>query len=475
MFLEHSLAERGKRTRDGTPSWAAFEIGLCVSRQNGKGSILEARELAGLFLFDEKLIIHSAHQFDTSLEAFNRIKMLIDGKDEFTRHVKRFMHSHGEEGIEMMDGRRLRFRTRTKGGGRGFTCDCLLFDEAMILNSMQISALMPTLSAVANPQVYYTGSAGDEDSEHFGRVRHRAMEAVEGRAEEERLCYMEWSIDGCSSLCPEDCTDHDPVDTEASYAKSNPGLGIRITTEHIESERRSMDEAEFAKERLGIGRWPVYGEAWRIIGEDAWKSRSREPGTTDPQAPLVFAIDVTPDRSYSCITVCGANGEVAHDGTPLVQVEVVFDGARYDHRSGMAWVIPRIKQLVKDWSPAAIVIDKGSQAGAMFDDLELLVEKNRRTLLLTPTTREYAQACGTFYGSVIPRKGNEAYLIHLDQPMLTSAVAGAEKRDLSDVWAWDKRNASTDISPLVSGTLALWGHHKVATLKRSSAPWAIIA
>jgi hypothetical protein len=43
--------------------WAAFEVGAVVPRQNGKGSILEARELAGMFLFDEKLIIHSAHDF----------------------------------------------------------------------------------------------------------------------------------------------------------------------------------------------------------------------------------------------------------------------------------------------------------------------------------------------------------------------------------------------------------------------------
>ena len=42
LVLTHSLGERP----DG--KWAAFEVGLVVPRQNGKGSILEARELAGL-------------------------------------------------------------------------------------------------------------------------------------------------------------------------------------------------------------------------------------------------------------------------------------------------------------------------------------------------------------------------------------------------------------------------------------------
>ena len=31
-------------------NWSAFEVGVNVPRQNGKGGIIEARELAGLFL-----------------------------------------------------------------------------------------------------------------------------------------------------------------------------------------------------------------------------------------------------------------------------------------------------------------------------------------------------------------------------------------------------------------------------------------
>jgi hypothetical protein len=42
FVLEHALGERA----DGR--WAAFEVGVLVPRQNGKGGILEARELAGL-------------------------------------------------------------------------------------------------------------------------------------------------------------------------------------------------------------------------------------------------------------------------------------------------------------------------------------------------------------------------------------------------------------------------------------------
>src|ERR1017187_6126617 len=146
FVLTESLNERPDS------KWAAFEVGLVVSRQNGKGGLLEARDLAGLFLLGERLIIHSAHQFDTSMEAFERLLALIEGTPELSKRVKHrgVIRSHGAEGIVLKNGQRIRFRTRTKGGGRGFTCDCLILDEAMIIPEAMHSALLPTLSARPN-------------------------------------------------------------------------------------------------------------------------------------------------------------------------------------------------------------------------------------------------------------------------------------------------------------------------------------
>jgi hypothetical protein len=83
----------------------------------------------------ERLIIHSAHQFDTSLEHFPPAAVPDrehPGTDE-ARVRSGVKRSHGEEGIELRTGQRIRFRTRTKGGGRGFSGDCLILNEAMEL------------------------------------------------------------------------------------------------------------------------------------------------------------------------------------------------------------------------------------------------------------------------------------------------------------------------------------------------------
>lgn len=466
--------------------YSAYEVGLMVSRQNGKGSILEARELAGLFLLGERTILHTAHEFPTAKEGFQRIEALISGCPELKKEVARggIKWSHGDESITLVSGQRLVFKTRTKGAARGFTIDCLIFDEAMYLKQEQIAAMMPAVSARPNAQLIYTGSAGDKDSDHLGRARSRGIDGSDPR-----LAYLEWSVDSCTDFCPPACSEHDRTTIEEpqrlspeqlsvargelvqSYAKANPGLGYRLSVENIESERRSMSPEVFKRERLGVGDWPVEGNAWAVIDEESWRARYSD--LSAPQSPLVFAIDVTPDASHACITVAGLNGEQVN-GVDQVHVEVTQNGARYDHRPGRGWVVERMIDLCKRHKPKYVVIDKAYQAGPLFDELEEPL-KRLGVEILCPTMREYAQACGLFYSACVPRRDNAPYLVHPDQPMLTAAVAGSEKRDIQDAWAWDKRNASADISPLVAATHALWGVHKMGVTKpkpKPKAAWA---
>lgn len=453
--------------------WAAFEVGIMVSRQNGKGSCLEARELAGLFIFGERLIIHSAHQFDTSLEAFERILQLIENTPDLDREVAQVSRSHGKEGITLKSkngrpGQRLRFRTRTKGGGRGFTGDCLILDEAMYLDGTQISALLPTLSARPNPQVWVTGSAGDKESTHFGRMRSRAIKGIKdregNRVPDPKLFFAEWSIDGHKDDCPKDCNEHDERDSVESYAKANPGLGIRLSVDFCEVERGSMEPEKFDQERLGIGDWPEDDDAWQSIDEDAWNSRIDQ--RSELKGKFVIGIDTTPDWRYSAMVAAGNN----EDGMEHVEITVgkgKEDKLEVHHQPGYKWTLDVLSKMIKAGNkPVCVVIDKASPAGSLIPH----IENELRLKVVTPQSRELAQACGEFKSAVMPRRGERATLVHLDQPGLRTACAGAVERDMADMWAWTRRNSSTDISPLVAATLAKWGF-KNHGLKKSAAPW----
>lgn len=430
FVLEHALGERAGG------QWAAFEVGLIVSRQNGKGSILEARELAGLFLFGEQLILHSAHEFKTAQEAFRRVLGLIESTPDMARRIARVRTSHGEEGIELRGGQRLRFVARSTGSGRGFTGDCVILDEAYNLPDASVDALMPTMSARPNPQMWYTSSAPDKDlapCHQLARVRSRGTAGDDGS-----LAYFEWSISPHRDECGPGCTEHDDPDDPESWAKANPALGIRISGEHVAREQVSMSARGFLRERLGVGNYPVEGAAWSVIAESAWTALA-DPNSqiTDPVA---FAIDVTPERSAGSIAVAGRRA----DG--LLHGEVV------DHRPGTGWMAGRMLELVERWAPCAVVVDGAGPAGSLIAELEASGVE-----VVKPTVREMAQACGAFYDAVVPSEGNEPRLRHMDQAPLNSALAGAAKRPLGDAWAWARRGVSVDISPLVAVTIATWG------------------
>jgi hypothetical protein len=417
-------AALGERS-DG--KWAAFEVGVAVSRQNGKGGLLEARELAGLFLFGERLIVHSSHQFDTSLEAFRRLLGLIEDAPELSRRVKRVSRSHGEEGIELKGGQRIRFRTRTKGGGRGFTGDLLILDEAMFLPETAIGALLPTLSARPNPQVWYTGSAVDQlvhpDGVVFARIRERGMAGGDPS-----LAYFEWSADWDD---PDQVPDVE-LDDPAVWAAANPALGIRISEEHVGRERRSMDPRTFAVERLGVGDWPrTDGLGEVVIDPAVW--RALEDPDSQIEGPLWFAFDVTPSRSRGSVAVAGRRA----DG--LWHVELV------DRRAGAGWIVDRVAELKAKHHPAGVVCDQAGPAASLVAELE-----RRGVRVSVTSSRGMARACGTLFDAV-----SEGRLRHMGGDELAAAVHGAAKRTLGDAWAWSRKTSRSDISPLVAVTLAL--------------------
>lgn len=428
-LLDQAMSERA----DG--DWAAGEVCVNIPRQNGKGAVIEARVLWGLFIGGEQEILVSAHEFKTTMNTMKRIERLIRGCPDLHKRVLHYHKTVGREGIELHDGRWVRYVARSRGSGRGFTSDCVIFDECMILGDDAMAALAPTTDAVDNSQLWYLGSAGIGPlSLQMGRLRRRALAALETGVPDPMLAYMEWSIDPHLDECPRGCTAHDDIGTVASLLRSNPAVGYRLQVQKSMHRRLTMGDALYSRERLGVGDYPSdVAELWQVIGEDAW--RALAAAESAPSDPVAFAIDMTPERSHAAIGVAGEWRGGTH-------VEVV------DHRPGTGWILDRAAELHEKWRPRCWVVDAGGPAGSLIPDLKerLGVE------IVSPKTREVAASCGQFYDAV-----TEQTLSHLDQAPLAAALAGAQKRPLGDAWAWARRIVSVDISPLVAVTLAKWG------------------
>jgi len=425
--LERMLGRRA----DGL--WSAFECALVVPRQNGKGAVLEARALAGLFLLDEQLILWSAHQFKTAREAFRRVVSYVENTPALKARVKNIRTSHGEEGIELKSGQRLQFVARSRTSGRGFTGDVAILDECQVLDAEDIAALLPTLSTRPNPQVVYTGTVDDSATQLRG-LRERALAGGDAS-----LCYLEWSA-------PDDADPSDP----AVWAQANPALGIRISEEFVGREFAAMREDLdwFKQERLSI--WPRRAPDG-VFSADQWSARL--DATSSMLDPVCFGVDVSQDRAWSAIGVAGLRSD------DLRHVELV------EYRRGTGWVVERVRELVDKWRPAAVVVDAGSPAGSLVPELQAA-----RVEVTLTSARDYAQACGQFFDAV-----DGGFLAHLGQDELSAAALTARRRPLGDAWAWARKSSTdVDISPLVAVTLAHWASRSVQSSFPSIIdPWEV--
>lgn len=433
--LRASLGERP----DG--NWAARRVGLVVSRQNGKGAVISARELAGIFLFGDRLILHSAHEFDTSLEAFYRIVELVEQTPSLLRRVaaRGISYAHGKEGITLKSGQRLRFKARTLRGGRGFSGDVVILDEAMYLQSTTISALGPTMTAKPNPQLWYVGSPVDRE-EHpdgvvFSEVRDQAVAGVS-----RILTWVEWSAPPAEPprsrpdqvMRPEDVD----VDDRSLWPMGNPGLGGRLSVEAVEADRETLTRRGFAVERLGVGDWHRNESEASIVEPLHWQAGRTVKGdpASRPLDPVVFAADVTPDRRRASIGMCC---RIA-DGRVLAEV--------VDDRDGVGWVVPRLLELIRRYDPVAVVVDRSSPGAAVIAELEKAgIEPT------TTSAQDVAVATGGWLIDVA-----EGGFAHRDDPVLNDALAAASLRDLAGGQALDRRG-SGPIAPLVAVVLARWG------------------
>jgi hypothetical protein len=407
--LEQSLGEKP----DGR--WAAFQVCLLCPRQNGKGSILEARELAGLFLFDEQKITHSAHEAKTAKDHFERMEKLLRdagyGDDLVT-----FRRSTTEVSILVKStGCKLQFYTRTNDGGRGLVGDVVVLDEAFALTRDQMAALMPTMAARSvkgSPQMWFTSSGGFEDSEGL------AQKKVQGEAGHPRLAYFDWSAAPGSDLLDRNV-----------WASANPGLGLRISEEFIADEYPDLGPERFARERLGL--WEEFTVNAKRISLDAWERTAKD---VRPAGAPVFFITVAREMRFASIAVAAM-----HQGVPHVEFA--------EHRPGTMWLSDRVRELKARWPAAkfgayaAGPVKAWAPAFGEFQvDLQLL------------NGAETSAACAH-----LQKMCEDQAFTHSPGDVAVESLAGARERELEGGgWTWDWRNSVSDPAPIAAETGALW-------------------
>jgi hypothetical protein len=181
-----------------------------VSRQNGKGGVLEVRVIAGVTLpqFGERRILWTAHTWKTAKDAHQRVANIFLSHPDLKARLKHgnergISYGNDSRSITLRDGSQILFFTRSATAGRGLWADLLICDEALDLTDTELSVLRYTLRTSAlrtgrRAQVIYVSTPPDEEKHPngvvFSRLRKRALAGARG------VCWLEFSVPSLSEL-----------------------------------------------------------------------------------------------------------------------------------------------------------------------------------------------------------------------------------------------------------------------------------
>jgi len=431
-ILRGSLGERV----DGR--WSAFRTCVVVPRQNGKNALIEARELAGLLLFNETVIIHTAHEFKTAYKSMialmNRLRTSplmeyvkgFDGEVEDIRDVDGFKTGNNP-GITMTNGNQLQYAARSTGSGRGFTGDLVILDEAYALKAAEMDALLPTMAARSidgNPQVWFTSSAGKPESDLLESLRKQGINKTS-----DRLAYYEWSAKD----------DADPLDREAWY-EANPGLGYRISEDFIQDEYDTLvtetgSDEGFKRERLGI--WATVG------GEPAFPAGVwlKQAAKRRKLIAPTLAVDVRSGLLQS-VSFAVAGG---------VKKGAQVDIARYESGVGKRWgktfVFDIVLEIMGERGLSRVAVDDYAENETLILQLE-----EEGVEVVRMNVSDMANAAVGFTSALI-----NGQLWHAPSDDLDRAVVGAVKKTYrGSLYYFPQAIARADITSLRAATVAWW-------------------
>ena len=259
---------------------AIDSLGLSVPRQAGKTYAIGALVFAYCIVTPDVTAVWTAHHSTVMLETFQSLRALAQ-RDKVSRHVSRIRGSAEQRSIEFRNGSRIVMKARENGALRGVAnVSVAVFDEAQILSEAALSDILPTQNVAKDALSLFMGTPPrpQDNGDVFTGRRNAALEAVKTGRPLELEAWVELAADP-------DCD----TDDKQQLRRANPSYPHRTPLRAINKLRRSLSEAHFRREVLGI--WDDQSTP-AVIPPDVWEKCADQE--SKPVEKLVLAVDVSP-------------------------------------------------------------------------------------------------------------------------------------------------------------------------------------
>lgn len=418
-----------------------------ISRQNGKTVLSEV--LASFFMnvLCVESIFGTSLSLDKAEEVWEAVINDQEAHPELSADIDRVSRTNGNKRLILNGGRQYKVGAPTRRAGRGDSNDLVMLDEIREQRDWETwSAAVASTNAKPNGLVVCFSNAGDPDSVVLRQLRSQAIAVIEGGSVTDfggdvngsTLGLFEWSA-------PDDAE----TDDMEALAQANPALGYGYLTERaLLSNRATFPDNKFRSECMCQQVETILPNPFP---DGAWEGGLDIHSTIAPESELFFGLDLSQDRRWATIAVCGMRDDGHY------HIEVVA------RRVGTSWV--------EDWFRARAMKNPMNLAfqsrGAPVCGLAEQICTIHGVKRIAIEGKELTSGWGRFYDAICAcgddsRGGVRVY--HLDQPVLNMSGKTMQLRNIGGgIELPDRVKSPDDIAPLFACFVAFAAATRIDT------------
>ena len=410
-----------------------------ISRQNGKTVLSEVIASFFLNVLCVDSIFGTSLSLDKAEEVWEAVVQDQESIPALSKELQRVGRTNGSKKLVLTGLRQYKVGAPTRRAGRGDSNDLVMLDEVREQRDWETwAASVASTNAKPNGMVVCFSNAGDPDSVVLRQLREQAISIIDGKNAEDfggdvdgaTLGLFEWSAE-----------DGAATDDMEALAQANPALGYGYLTERaLLSNRQTFPENKFRSECMCQQVETILPQPFP---EGAWDGGVDTASGIAPESPLYFGIDLSNDRQWTSIGVCG----LREDGQ--WHIELVA------RKFGTEWAIDWFRARALKQKMKLAFQGRGAPVSGLAEQICSLDGIER----VAVEGSDLPSGWGRFWDGIAAcapnsqRGGTKIY--HLPQPVMDTPAKTMQTRQLGGgAEVPDRMKSPDDIAPLFACIMA---------------------